>query len=95
MNNFNIKSQFSSLKINKSKCELGGIGVMKGVIVALCGVECVNLLTKANKILGIYLSYNKKLENEKNLFRSYNKTSKSYKYVEYMKSIISWEKSNL
>ena len=39
---------------------------MKGVKVALCGVEYVNLLTKAIKILGIYFSYNTKLENEKN-----------------------------
>ena len=68
---------------------------MKGAIVTLCGVECVNLRTNAVKILGIYLSYNKKLENEKKLFRSCNKTSRSYKYVEYMKSIISWENNNL
>ena len=39
---------------------------MKGVKVALCGVEYVNLLTNAIKILGIYFSYNTKLENEKN-----------------------------
>ena len=51
--------QFSGLKINKSKCEVAGIGVMKGVKVAFCGVECVNLLTNAIKILGIYFSYNK------------------------------------
>ena len=66
LNNFNIMSQFSGLKINKSKCEVAGIGVMKGVKVALCGVQCVNLLTNTIKILGIYFSYNKKLENEKN-----------------------------
>ena len=29
-----------------------------------CDVECVNLLIKAIKILGIYFSYNKKLKNE-------------------------------
>ena len=39
---------------------------MKGLLMALCGVECVNLLTNAIKILGIYFSYNKKLENEEN-----------------------------
>ena len=66
LNNFNIMSQFSGLKINKSKCEVAGTGVMKGVKVALCGVECVHLLSNAIKILGIYCSYNKKLENEKN-----------------------------
>ena len=57
-------SQFSGLKIDKSKCNVAGIGVMKGVKVALCGVESVNLLTNAIKILGIYFSYNKKLKHE-------------------------------
>ena len=31
---------------------------MKAVKVALCGVECVNLLTNAMRILGIFYSYN-------------------------------------
>ena len=39
---------------------------MKGVKEALCGVECVNLLINAIKILGIYFLYNIKPENEKN-----------------------------
>ena len=64
MSNFIIMSQFSGLKIDKSKCNVAGIGVMKGVKVALCGVEFVNLLTNAIKILGIYFSYNKKLKHE-------------------------------
>ena len=76
LNNFNITSQFSGLKINKSKCEVAGIGVMKGVKVALCGVECVNLLTNTIKILGIYFSYNKKLENEKNFLDHITKLQK-------------------
>ena len=59
-------SKFSGLKSNKSKCEVAGIGVMKGVKVALCGVQCVNLLTNTIKILSIYFSYNKELENENN-----------------------------
>ena len=29
-------SQFSSLKPNKSKCKIAGIGILKGVKVALC-----------------------------------------------------------
>ena len=80
-------SQFSGLKINKSKCEVAGIGVMRGVM------KCFNLLTNAIKILGIYFSYNKKLENEKN-FLDHNETSKSYKYVENAKSVTSWENSD-
>ena len=54
MNNFNIMSQFSDRKIKKSKCEEAGMGVMKGIKVAPCGVECVNLLNNTIKILGVY-----------------------------------------
>ena len=40
---FHAFSFFSGLKPNKSKCEIAGIGLLKGVNVALCGMECVNL----------------------------------------------------
>ena len=86
-------SQFPGLKIKKSKCEVAGIGVMKGVKVALCGVECVNLLTNAIKILGIYFSYNKKLENEKNFLDHITKLQ-NYKYMENAKPVTSWENNN-
>ena len=76
LNNFDIISHFSGLKINKSRCEVAGIGVMKGIKVALCGVESVNLLTSAFKILGIYFSYNKKLENENNFLDHITKLQK-------------------
>ena len=36
-------SQLSGLKPNKSKCEIAGIGVLKGVKLALCGMRCVTL----------------------------------------------------
>ena len=68
LNKFNIMSQISSLKINKSKCEVVGIRVIKGVKVTLCGVECVNLLTNNIKILGIYFSYNKKYKMKRNFY---------------------------
>ena len=74
LNNFNIMFQFSGLK--NSKCEVAGIGVMKGAKVALCDVECVNFLTNAIKILGIYFSYNKKLEYEKNILDHMTKLQK-------------------
>ena len=54
--------QFSGLKINKLKCEVAGTGAMKGVKVALCVIESVNLPTNSIKILGIYFSYKKKLK---------------------------------
>ena len=52
-------SQFSGLKPKKSKCEIAGIAVLKGVKVALCGMRCVNLHEDTIKILEIHYSYNK------------------------------------
>ena len=60
---------FSGLKPNKSKSEIAGIGVLKGVQMALCGMECVNLKNNTIKILGIHFSYNKSLEDDENYKR--------------------------
>ena len=62
---FDKFSLFSGLKINNAKCEIAGIGVKKGVKMALCGMVCIDLTEDIIKILGIYFSYNKKLEQEK------------------------------
>ena len=61
MNIFDTFSEFSGLKPNKSKCEIAGIGALKGVQVALCSMRCIDLMSKIVKILGIYYSYNEKL----------------------------------
>ena len=58
----------SGLKPNKSKCEIAGIGVLKGVSMKLCGMECIDLTKNSVKILGIHFSYNRKIENEENFF---------------------------
>ena len=52
-------SHFSGLKLNKSECEIAGVGVLKGVKVALCGMRCVNLHEDTIKILWIHYSYNR------------------------------------
>ena len=44
-----------------SKCEIAGIGSLKGVEVAVCGIKCVNLKVNTIKILGIHFSYYNKL----------------------------------
>ena len=59
---------YAGFKIINAKCEIAGIGVKKGVKMALCGMECIDLTSDVIKILGIYFSYNKKLEQEKNFF---------------------------
>ena len=53
---FDIFSTFSGLKTNKSKCEIAGLGAQKGVMLALCATECINLIFNAIKILGVYYS---------------------------------------
>ena len=49
-------SFFSGLKINNAKCEINGIGVRKGVKMALCGMECIDLTDDVIKVLGNYFS---------------------------------------
>ena len=76
MNIFDTFSKFSGLKPNKSKCEIAGIGVLKGVQVALCGMRCIDLVSNIVKILGIYFSHNEKLEIQENFKRHMIKIEK-------------------
>ena len=69
MNLFDTFSIYSGLKPNESKCEIAGIGVLKGVSKELCGMECIDLTKHSVKILGIHFSYNKKIENEENFMK--------------------------
>ena len=52
-------SYYSDLKPNFYKCEIAGTGSLKGVDVAVFGINCVNLKVKTIKILEIDFSYNK------------------------------------
>ena len=47
-------SKYSGLKPNFSKCEIAGIGSLKGVEVAVCDIKYVNLKVNTIKILGIH-----------------------------------------
>ena len=60
---------FSGLKPNSTKSEIVGIGVLKGVQVAICGMRCTDLNIDALKILGTHFSYNEKLKEEKNFYK--------------------------
>ena len=66
VNSFHIFSSFSGLRPNLSKCEIAGIGVLKWVKVAVCGIQCVDLVLDTIKILGTHFAYNKKLKEERN-----------------------------
>ena len=70
---FDSFSAYSGFKLNKSKCELSGIGVKKGVNTALCNVENVNLATDSVRILGVHYSYNNDIFQDKNFLTIINK----------------------
>ena len=63
---FNKFSKYSGLNVNTDKCEICGIGVKRGELIALCGMKCVNLELESIKILGVHYSYNKDVVKEKN-----------------------------
>ena len=79
INAFHKFSLVSGLKPNEAKCEIAGIGVLKGVPLALCGMDCIDLTKKTIKVLGIHFSYNKKLETEENFIRHVWKIEKVLK----------------
>ena len=66
VNTFATFSKYSGLKPNHEKCEIAGIGMLKSVKVAVCGMKCIDLCNDTIKITGIHFSYNKKKQNEKN-----------------------------
>ena len=70
MKTFKLFSKFSGLKSNLLKCEFAGIGSLKGVKKAVCGVKCIDLTTETIKILGAHFSYNQKLKTQKNFVKS-------------------------
>ena len=60
-------------------CEIAGIGVLKGISLALCSMDCIDVTKKTIKVLGIHFSYNKKLETEENVIRHVRKIEKVLK----------------
>ena len=49
INAFHKFSLISGLKPNEAKCEIAGIGVLKGVSLALCGMDCNDLTNESWK----------------------------------------------
>ena len=62
-NTFDKFSAFSGLKINKSKCEIAGIGAKNGALEVLPGVKNLNLNKNSAWILGVHFNYNASLYN--------------------------------
>ena len=62
---FDKFSEFSGLRLNRSKCEFAGIGVKKGVQTALLDIKNINLMENFIRILGVHFSYNDIIYKEK------------------------------
>ena len=65
-------SKISSLCVNYEKSEIAGIGCNKNLELPEVGIREVNLKCDCIRILGIYFSYNKALQNEQNFDRVKN-----------------------
>ena len=63
---FHKFSLVSGLTPNTKKCKIAGIGTIKGVNVALCGIKCLHLKKETVKILGMHFAYNKNLKHKMN-----------------------------
>ena len=85
MKTFDIFLTFSALKLNKSNCEIDGLAPVKGVKLALCGMECIDLIFNAVKILGDYYSCDKNSKNKENFINLGLKIGKTFKALENAK----------
>ena len=57
----------SGLCPNLSKCEIAAINSLKDAKVALCGLKSLDLTKESVEILGVHISYNKKLQDDINV----------------------------
>ena len=55
MKTFRLFSKIFGLKPNISKCEVAGIGSLKGVKISVSSIKYIELRTKVIKILGVYI----------------------------------------
>ena len=56
INTFAIFSKYSGLKPNHEKCKIAGIGMLKSVKVAVCGMKCIYLCNDTINITEIHFS---------------------------------------
>ena len=74
-------------KTNYEKGEIAGIGVLKSVKVAVCGMKCVGLCKDTLRITGVHFSYNKAKQDEKNFLETLSKIQNVLK-IWIMRSLV-------
>ena len=78
---------FSGLRPNLDKCEKAGKRVLKNLNMALCGMKNINPTKENIKILGVRISYNKKIQDDLNFCKTIKKYLYCYKALTYEKII--------
>ena len=86
LNTFATFSKYSRLKPNHEKCKIAGIGVLKSVKVAVCGMKCFDLCNDTIEITEIHFLYNKEKRNEKTFLESITKIQNVLKNLAYAPS---------
>ena len=79
---FTVFFLFSGLKANFSKCEITGLGSLKGVLEAACGLKSVNLTTNTIKILGVHFSHNSTLKAQNNFLDTVKSIQQVLRFLE-------------
>ena len=83
INSFNQFYHFSDLKTNIEKCEIAGIGSLKMVKEAACGLKCIDLSNDTIKILGIHFSYSKEVHMQNNFLTTIKENTATSLFVEF------------
>ena len=65
---FTVFSLFSGLNANFSKCEIAGLGSLKGILEAVCSLKSINLTADTIKLSVVHFSYNSTLKVLNNFF---------------------------
>ena len=75
MKAFDKFSPFSGLRPNKSRCQVAGMGVLKGK-----KMESINLRSDSRKMLRMHFSYNKQIAKEENFVNNIAKIENVLKF---------------
>ena len=70
MKTFKLFSKFFGLKPHILKCDLAGLGSLKGVKMTVRSIKCIDLTTENKNILGIHFPYDQKLRIQEKLMKS-------------------------
>ena len=65
------------------KCEIAGLGILKGAKEAVFGLQNIDLVNDTIKILGIHFAYDKKIQGERDYLTTVKKNSKGSHSMDY------------